>query len=819
MRQIIIFITALFLFLGIKAYGQVKPAQAQYFQEKSAFINPGFEQGYKGWEITGCSKSLIQVIPFMGRSLRMICAGETFSIKQESTKLVGAGLQAFAGCKIWPTASGVNYRTLANGAQINTYAVPAGGFNKYEEDFTIDATSNGVEIYGTTYTGEITIEDCFIGLTPDGYLADPLPDQTGNAGKFLTTDGSVTSWADPIGVTLSNKGEIQGHDGVNPVAIPAPTQDGQILIADSSLAAGVGYKNSIVNISQAHYVGSIRWVPTTNCLWTRSSSSYGNFTADADCDDNARLFEGSGIGDPTAGQQPQFSINTVRTNGFYKIAVQGGFYKAGSGANGCRFRLASNEGNTTIQSIGDGSGYARDSFMQWEVKFNTSENKTITIDAASEDGVSNCHIDARLQNLKVAVYFYPDSSSVAAAENFELSAASANELTMRLDGSGTVLSENYDWINGNCTKPTSQSYNCVFNSGVFTEQPSCVATSVGTANRTANISYSGSNSILITMYTADTAGSTGIPPTVHCSKQGADVDKERVLVGSFQNINSTNLCSVEAKTNDAETITGNTEDIPFKTESVDNCNAWGNGGNTGSNTNDQFIAPRDGRYMFLVQSFTTTISSLVMPIYKNGSLLESSGEKVGDGSNERRSAVYILDLLKNDAITFRFSASATLQTSSVSHWIKIQEMPDYEAIVKNLYNEKTECQRKFLTADVTSDGAISDLQFNNLEIGKKYETCTRTRVACPSAVDNVDLNTDHNGSRIIQNTNGCSTASGIVQKRYICVKFTASSTTLTNTASSISAGNRIEGNGTLDETYATLCELPDSTIINSNKWD
>jgi len=48
MKKIIIFIVALLMFINIKGYAQVKPAQAQYLKEKGAFVNPGFEQGYKG---------------------------------------------------------------------------------------------------------------------------------------------------------------------------------------------------------------------------------------------------------------------------------------------------------------------------------------------------------------------------------------------------------------------------------------------------------------------------------------------------------------------------------------------------------------------------------------------------------------------------------------------------------------------------------------------------------------------------------------------------------------------------------------------------
>ena len=195
MKNIIVLITSLFLFMGIKANAQVKPSQAQYLQEKGVFLNPGFESGYKGWTITGCSKDRVTEIPYMGKSLKLTCSGESFSIKQETTELAGSNLESFAGCRVKASASGVAYRTLEDGAQLNASAVAAGDFKRFEESFTAGATSNGVEIYSVaSYTGTVIVEDCFIGTTPDGYLADPFPDQSGNSLKVLSTNGSTPLW-------------------------------------------------------------------------------------------------------------------------------------------------------------------------------------------------------------------------------------------------------------------------------------------------------------------------------------------------------------------------------------------------------------------------------------------------------------------------------------------------------------------------------------------------------------------------------------------------------------------------------------------------
>ena len=52
MKNFIVFLMALVIFLSLKVEAQLKPAQSQYLVEKGVLINPSFEQGYKGWVVT-----------------------------------------------------------------------------------------------------------------------------------------------------------------------------------------------------------------------------------------------------------------------------------------------------------------------------------------------------------------------------------------------------------------------------------------------------------------------------------------------------------------------------------------------------------------------------------------------------------------------------------------------------------------------------------------------------------------------------------------------------------------------------------------------
>jgi hypothetical protein len=71
---------------------------------------------------------------------------------------------------------------------------------------------------------------------------DALPSQTGNAGEFLTTDGSTASWAavDAVPLTTINaKGDLLAGTADNAVTRVAVGANDTVLTADSSTASGV----------------------------------------------------------------------------------------------------------------------------------------------------------------------------------------------------------------------------------------------------------------------------------------------------------------------------------------------------------------------------------------------------------------------------------------------------------------------------------------------------------------------------------------------------------------------------------------------------
>jgi len=87
-----------------------------------------------------------------------------------------------------------------------------------------------------------------------------LPDQSGNAGKFLTTDGSTASWGTPSG-----SGDVVG---------PSSATDNAIARFDTT--TGKLIQNSVVTVSDAGAVAGVTSLATTNYVDFNTSATVTN---------------------------------------------------------------------------------------------------------------------------------------------------------------------------------------------------------------------------------------------------------------------------------------------------------------------------------------------------------------------------------------------------------------------------------------------------------------------------------------------------------------------------------------------------------------
>lgn len=197
------FLSLLLLLVTTLSYGQLRPAQSQYYQERGALLNPSFENGLENWTLSGgCTASVTSDVPLLAKTLQVTCVAQTLSLKQEVAALADfVGQQGVVDVQIKTDVSAIKVSALVNGFKNAPVTVNAStGYQRVTNlPFVMGDTSSGIEIYSLTpITGTIYIDNVYVGFSPDGLIQTDYDD---------TPIGAVlahTSETIPDGYRLAN---------------------------------------------------------------------------------------------------------------------------------------------------------------------------------------------------------------------------------------------------------------------------------------------------------------------------------------------------------------------------------------------------------------------------------------------------------------------------------------------------------------------------------------------------------------------------------------------------------------------------------------
>ena len=684
-----------------------------------------------------------------------------------------------AGIDFSATTTRTNEAPAFNGTKLNLTQSAAGTL-----DYTVTKATN--------FDGKQMVAYCEIKTANTGVTFNSMKDGVVQSTLSVSSNNSWKYYEIPfVGGATSQGFKI---DHVTSAEIP------DIDVANCYL--GKANPNIIKEIGSAHFVGKLDL--SNNCVYQTTSATFAKMLDSAPC--NATNV----IGNVTQNTNPLeagIKIPNFRTDGYYRVETNGLHYTSGAGV--CYFSLSKStnlEGNGDLYVYGDRN---TNSSLSADIKFESGDTGEVYIIGKST-GVPTCTFYGNSGNTSaISVHFYPDDKSTMVTQDTELTAKTVNTIKLRVNNNGTasIASYNYDNAITSVTRTSLGHVTIDYTALELKELPTLQLKAITADDKVTP------TVVAVSLTSADLVfrNYAGIYAdmdfSIDINKQLSDVNKSATIVGKFENINSSKLCYVEANNNDGEAITSSTEDIPFKTIVKDDCGAWSNAGNTGSNTNDAFTANKNGVLFFSGVARQSTGTQFSIEVYDNNSYVATCGQQL-DTTISSILFSCIVPEIKDHVYTLRFNDHKTV-TSSPTHVIRIMEFPDYESVIANLSNQKTKCQTKHLSTNVTTNGNIPDLAFSNLSIGKMYSINVFLRSA-NTAFDNIVLQVDHSGQVLLAPTTHAN-ATGTAQASGTSYIFKALASTITSQAVSLTSGT-IEGDGSNNLTWIQLCELPDTYV-------
>jgi len=109
--------------------------------------------------------------------------------------------------------------------------------------------------------------------------------------------------------------------------------------------------------------------------------------------------------------------------------------------------------------------------------------------------------------------------------------ACTNEFTAEVSSTGVVSGENLDWLNGNFVNPSAGQYNIAFNTGIFTQQPYCIASPTSTVTYSQNVNAVPISFTGVGVVTGNGGVASNQSFNISCRKTGSDFKAKQTIQG------------------------------------------------------------------------------------------------------------------------------------------------------------------------------------------------------------------------------------------------------------------------------------------------
>jgi hypothetical protein len=244
-------------------------------------------------------------------------------------------------------------------------------------------------------------------MTCDFYVQTGTPSY-----KFQIFDG--TNVLNEINVTTNGKHSVNfiypTSGSLQPRLLSVDSNEPLISIDGCSL----GLATNISNVSQAQFVGSIKYAGATNCLWSRTgagSDSFDNFAADTDCPSATVTGQASAPGTKI----PAIVLNNLGP-GRYVFIASGSFVKGGATDNLVFFRFSDGTNVSQVSGVYSASNVGSGSTIVGEILRNNSAGSlTVNLQGLTAATGNSVQIVNNLttSEFTISAYRYPLASEVA----------------------------------------------------------------------------------------------------------------------------------------------------------------------------------------------------------------------------------------------------------------------------------------------------------------------------------------------------------------------------------------------------------------------
>ena len=245
----------------------------------------------------------------------------------------------------------------------------------------------------------------------------------------IASQASITGWGHyKVPWTMGNT-----SFGIEVVLDLAASRGMDVFLDD----AFAGPEELKANVDQSRIAGESYFAPVANCVWSRTSTTVGAFTADADCPGPTVSYNSIGVWQTTDSNLPRQTVNNLPP-GVYKAT----FFVANFTSAIAYTAMAINDGTTTCQPMESNSDNSNPAAQAISCVFNYSASgdrvfELYTANQSATVNINNNRTAPAAASVKFILEYF-GSGSVYSSTNADTDWTSCGHTTSDFTGFGTV---------------------------------------------------------------------------------------------------------------------------------------------------------------------------------------------------------------------------------------------------------------------------------------------------------------------------------------------------------------------------------------------